>query len=423
MNLSRRRFLSLAGISTAGAAAIALPGCGKGDAGSTTAPDDQEVPFFGPHQAGIATAAQDRLHFAAFDITTDSRAELIELLKRWTEAAAQMTSGRDVGDFGSMDGPYVAPPEDTGEAYGLPPTHLTLTFGFGPGMFEDDSGNDRFRLRDRRPTALRTLPHFAGDNLDPARSGGDLCIQACADDPQVAVHAIRNLARIAFGTASVRWSQLGFGRTSSTSDAQTTPRNLFGFKDGTANITSEHGDLLSKFVWVDQTDDAKASWLAGGSYLVARRVSMRIETWDRTSLQEQEQVIGRDKRAGAPLSGGSERSKPDFTMKGAGDAPMIGTAAHVRVAHPDQNGGSMILRRGYNFTDGTDGFGHLDAGLFFLAYTRNPDEHYIALQTNLAANDSLNEYIQHTGSALFAIPAGTKVGDFIGSALFDELPA
>jgi deferrochelatase/peroxidase EfeB len=422
MNLSRRRFLSLAGAGTAGAAAMTLPGCGKADSGAADlAPGAQLVPFFGEHQAGITTAAQDRLHFAAFDVTTESRPELIELLQRWTEAAAQMTAGQDVGEFGSMDGPYIAPPEDTGEAYGLSAARLTLTFGFGAGLFEDAAGNDRFGLRDRQPAALRTLPHFAGDNLDPSRGGGDLCIQACADDPQIAVHAIRNLARIAFGTASVRWSQLGFGRTSSTSDSQTTPRNLFGFKDGTANVTSEHEDLLSKFVWVDPDDDAKAAWLSGGSYLVARRISMRIETWDRTSLQEQEQVIGRDKRAGAPLSGGDEHAQPDFAVTGAGDTPMIGAAAHVRIAHPDHNGGSMILRRGYNFTDGTTGLGYLDAGLFFLAYTRNPDDHYIPLQTNLAANDSLSEYIQHTGSALFAIPAGTQAGSFIGSALFDGL--
>ncbi len=421
MRLSRRHFLSIVGASTAGIAATSVTGCGSDSdraAAGTTAEADGVVAFHGVHQSGITTPAQDRLHFAAFDVTTGSRDDLVGLLKAWTDAAAAMTKGQDVGAFGAMDGPYIAPPEDTGEAYGLPPARLTITFGFGPGLFEDDDGTDRFGLATRRPAALRTLPHFPGDNLDPRRSGGDLCIQACSDDPQVAVHAIRNLARIGFGSASIRWSQLGFGRTSSTSGSQTTPRNLFGFKDGTSNIKAEQPDVLDRSVWVGPGDDTAADWLVGGSYLVVRRIDMHIETWDRTSLQEQEAIIGRSKKHGAPLSSGDEFTEPDFTLNAADGSPIIPRTAHVRVAHPAHNGGSQILRRGYNFTDGSDGLGNLDAGLFFLAYTTNPDMHFIPLQTNLARNDALNEYIQHTGSALFAVPPGVTEGDYIGSSLF-----
>ena len=415
MSVSRRRFLQLAGAGVAGAAVATTAGCS--DDGGTASAASPLVPFWGEHQAGITTAAQDRLHFAAFDVITESRDELIDLLRTWTAAAAAMTAGRDVGEFGAMDGPYLAPPEDTGEAFGLSAARLTITIGFGPGLFEDADGNDRFGLAASRPAALAPLPHFAGDNLEPARSGGDLCVQACADDPQVAVHAVRNLARLAFGVASVRWSQLGFGRTSSTSDAQTTPRNLFGFKDGTNNVKSEHAELLDQFVWVGSDDDG-GDWLAGGSYLVARRINMHIETWDRTSLQEQELVIGRDKKEGAPLSGGKEFATPNFEMVGARDEPIIPAGAHLRIAHPDQNGGTHILRRGYNFTDGSNGLGNLDAGLFFIAYTRDPVKFFVPLQTNLARNDLLNEYIQHTGSALFVVPPGVAEGDFLGSSLF-----
>ena len=271
------------------------------------------VPFHGEHQAGIVTPAQDRLHFAAFDVTTEDRAELVALLERWTAAAAALTAGQPVGD--GEETPYNAPPRDTGEAGGLSAARLTLTFGFGPGLFRDGDGRDRFGLADRRPRALERLPHFPADQLDPARSDGDLCVQACADDPQVAVHAIRNLARLAFGTAAIRWSQLGFGRTSSTSRAQATPRNLFGFKDGTANLKSEDAGEVSRHVWVAPGDDPGAGWLAGGSYLVARRISMSIETWDRTSLSEQEALVGRDRPEGAPLSGGREHTDPDFTAR------------------------------------------------------------------------------------------------------------
>jgi deferrochelatase/peroxidase EfeB len=373
--------------------------------------------FYGEHQAGIATPAQDRLHFAAFDVITDSREELVELLKEWTAAAARMTQGEGAGDLGPTSGPYDAPPDDTGEAIGLPASGLTLTFGFGPTLFSKD-GKDRFGLESRRPAALATLPHFSGDKLDPERSEGDLCVQACADDPQVAVHAIRNLSRIGFGKVSIRWSQLGFGRTSSTSTTQTTARNLFGFKDGTANLKAEDPRLLEDHVWV-QPGGQPDAWLDGGSYLVARRISMTIETWDRQSLREQESVIGRSKAEGAPLSGGTEFAAPNFALKGSDDTPIIPAHAHVRLVHPDHNRGARMLRRGYNFVDGSNGLGRLDAGLFFMAYVTDPRTHYIPMQSRLARNDALSEYLQHTGSALFAVPAGvTRPGQYIGQALF-----
>ncbi|WP_269451838.1 Dyp-type peroxidase domain-containing protein [Tessaracoccus coleopterorum] len=164
------------------------------------------------------------MHFASFDAADGlDRDGLIALLRDWTDAAARMTQGGSAGELDAMSGSYDAPPQDTGEAYDLPPSGLTVTFGFGPGLFRDAKGNDRFGIAARRPAALEPLPHFVADNLDPSLSDGDLCIQACADDPQVAVHAIRNLTRIAFGRAVLRWSQLGFGRTSSTSVDQVTP--------------------------------------------------------------------------------------------------------------------------------------------------------------------------------------------------------
>ena len=386
---------------------------GAHDGGSGV--DEATYDFHGAHQAGITTPAQDRLHFASFDVTTDSREQLVALLKSWTEAAREMTAGTPVGK--AAVAPYDAPPADTGEALGLNAAGLTLTFGFGPTLFEKD-GKDRFGLAGRQPAALRKLPHFPADNLDPGRSNGDLCVQACAHDPQVAVHAIRNLARIGFGTVAMRWAQLGFGRTSSTSTQQVTARNLLGFKDGTANIKSEKGAELEKFVWVREDDDAKADWLAGGTYLVARRINMHIEPWDRTSLREQETLVGRDRQEGAPLSGGSEFTEPDFELQGR-DGPLIAMDAHVRLAHPKQNNGAKMLRRGYNFTDGSTTLGRLDAGLFFIAFVRDPDEQYIPMQTRLSGQDALMEYLQHTGSGLFAVPPGvrSKTG-YIGEGLF-----
>ncbi|MFF8229743.1 iron uptake transporter deferrochelatase/peroxidase subunit [Streptomyces caelestis] len=391
-----------------GGAGLALGAAAAGGAVAMARTDDDPAPdagtaiaFHGAHQAGIATPVQDRLHFAAFDVTTDDRAEFVQLLKDWTQAARRMTAGQPVGE-GGYGGLPEAPPDDTGEALDLKPSRLTLTIGFGPGLF------GKFGLAEQRPAALVDLPKFAGDNLDKNRSGGDLCVQACADDPQVAVHAVRNLARIGFGKVVIRWSQLGFGKTSSTTPEAQTPRNLMGFKDGTRNIAATETDRLEKFVWVGEQDDP--SWMTNGSYLVARRIRMHIETWDRTSLQEQEDIFGRDKGEGAPVGKAKERDEPFLkAMK---------PDAHVRLAHPDTNHGATILRRGYSFTDGTDGLGRLDAGLFFLAYQRDVREGFIPIQRNLAT-DALNEYIQHVGSALFAIPPGVRdKDDWWGRTLF-----
>ncbi|MET7277422.1 iron uptake transporter deferrochelatase/peroxidase subunit [Kribbella sp. NPDC005582] len=409
--ISRRGLFGAAGAAVAtGVAGYAAHSVLAGEE-SQAADTNGPVDFHGPHQAGIVTAAQDRLHFAAFDVTTTKRDELISLLKEWTAAAALLTAGRDIGQYGAVNGPGEAPPEDTGEAVGLPPARLTLTIGFGPSLFDK-----RFGLADKRPAALVDLPHFIGDDIEPGRSGGDIAVQACSDDPQVAVHAIRNLARIGFGRVAIRYSQLGFGRTSSTSRAQTTPRNLFGFKDGTNNLKLEDAAKLEQHVWVQPEDGAE--WMAGGSYLVARRIRMNIEIWDRTSLGEQETIIGRGKGTGAPLGKAEEFDAIDFTAKGSDGTPKVPVDSHVRLAHPQFNNGAELLRRGYNFVDGSDGLGRLDAGLFFLAYQRDPRKQFIPIQKQLARSDTLNEYIHHVGSGIFACPGGVTPGSYWGEKLF-----
>ncbi|NNN37614.1 deferrochelatase/peroxidase EfeB [Streptomyces sp. S3(2020)] len=404
---SRRALIGWGGAGLALGAAAAGGAVAMTQAGNDVDPAASEagaaVGFHGDHQAGISTPVQDRLHFAAFDVKTEDRAEFVQMLKDWTVAARRMTGGQAVGE-GAFGGLAEAPPDDTGEALGLKPSRLTLTIGFGPSLF------GRFGLADARPEGLFELPKFAGDALDKNRSGGDLCVQACADDPQVAVHAIRNLARIGFGKVVIRWSQLGFGKTSSTTPEAQTPRNLMGFKDGTRNIAGTETDRLKKFVWVSGQEGP--DWMVGGSYLVARRIRMHIETWDRTSLQEQEDIFGRDKGEGAPVGKAKERDKP-FLKAMLPDA-------HVRLAHPDSNHGATILRRGYSFTDGTDGLGRLDAGLFFLAYQRDVRKGFVQIQRNLAP-DALNEYIQHVGSAVFAVPPGVRdKDDWWGSTLFSK---
>jgi deferrochelatase/peroxidase EfeB len=407
--ISRRRFLGAAGVAAGGLAV---------GAGISTALDDPTagadggdvVPFYGERQAGITTPTQSRLHIAAFDVLDGaSREDVRDLMRRWSAAAARMSEGRSLGD-GAVQA--LAPPPDTGEADGLPPSRLTVTVGFGPSLFDR-----RFGLAAQRPEALREIEALPGDELDALRSGGDLCVQACADIPEVAFHAVRNLARIGRGVVVMRWSQLGFGRTAKTVESQGTPRNLMGFKDGTNNITADEHDALERFVW---TGREAPPWLQGGSYMVTRRIRMLIEVWDRASLGDQEATIGRHKATGAPLGRGAERDKVDLRARAA-SGPVIPADAHVRLAAPSTNGGVRILRRGYSFTDGFDPeLGQLDAGLFFIAFQRDAHKGFAKVQRRLGT-DALNEYIKHVSSGLFAVPPGVRrEGDYLGRALFES---
>ncbi|GAB3590481.1 iron uptake transporter deferrochelatase/peroxidase subunit [Angustibacter peucedani] len=399
--VSRRRFLGGLGAAgaTAGLGAVAVTAHASaptsGTSGTPLHPGAR-VDFHGEHQAGIGTASQDRLAFASFDVTTTDREELRRVLQEWTAAAVAMTRGVPVP--GGSSNP-AAPPADTGEADDLPASALTVTVGFGPSLFDD-----RFGLASRRPAALDEIPALPGDELQPQRCGGDLAIQACSNDPQVAFHVIRNLARIGSGAVAMRWSQLGFGRTSSTSVTQSTPRNLMGFKDGTRNVRGEDADAMARHVWVG--DEGDQSWMRGGTYLVARRIRMLVESWDRDFLADQEAVMGRKKGTGAPLTGHDEFDVPDYAAQGTDGSPVIPDDAHIRLASPENNDGLTILRRGFSYTDGIDDIGLLDAGLFFIAFQQDPRKQFVPLQRKLGRVDALNEYIKHTGSGVWACPPG-----------------
>jgi deferrochelatase/peroxidase EfeB len=369
--VNRKHFLQLSGSAAAG---VAL-----GVAIEHDRPEKGTVPFYGEHQAGIATPAQDRLVFAAYDVV-GTRRDLQRVLAEWTDAAAKMTKGDPLGEV--EDAP-LAPPADTGEALDLGASKLTLTFGYGETLFDS-----RFGLASKRPALLTPIGSLPGDALDASSSGGDLCVQACAMDPQVAFHAVRNLLRMGRGVVQLRWLQTGFGLSS--------PRNLQGFKDGTNNLRGDDRDAMNRFVWV--SDDPQP-WMNGGTYLVARRIRMFVETWDRASLQDQEQTIGRTKASGEAI-------------------PTAPANAHIRLASPGANNAEAILRRGYSYTDGVDPrTGQLDAGLFFICFQRDPHRQFAAIQRRLS-NDALQEYVQHTSSALFAIPRGLSEGRSLGEGLF-----
>jgi deferrochelatase/peroxidase EfeB len=389
----------------AGGAIVDATGVGRP---ATASPASPPAPFYGTHQSGIISPAQDRLVFATLNVVDDtSSTELRALLADWTAAARHMIKGELVGPVDELN----AAPLDTGEAVGSQPGGLSITIGYGASLFDR-----RFGLTGRRPELLRDLPALPNENLDPSYTGGDLCIQACSDDPLVAFHAVRNLARLGLGVVEHNWMELGFGRTASTTDNQATPRNLMGFKDGTRNIRSNQTDLLDRYVWIGPESDQP--WLKNGSYLVARRIRMFIENWDRDYLEDQQNVFGRAKTSGAPLTGGTEFTTPDFQARNDQGQPIIAADAHIRLASHEANDGLRILRRGYSFTDGIDPVrGTLLGGLFFIAFMKSPQQ-FINLQRKLGTQDALNEYIQHTGSALFVCPPGLSPGANWGDQLF-----
>ena len=388
MGTTRRRLLATAGLAAGGVL--------SGSTVAAGAPLGRRLPFHGRHQGGITTPPQAHLRFGAFDVA-GSRADLAGLLRAWSEAAARMCDGDPVGPIG---GDPASAPVDTGEAYGLLASRLTVTIGLGPSLFDG-----RFGLRGFRPQALADLPAFRGDRLEAGRSGGDIGVQACADDPQVAFHAVRALARIGHGVAGARWTQSGFG---SAPDGRT-GRNLMGFKDGTNNLDASNAAAMHRNVWVGNRDEP--AWMRGGTYLVIRRIRIRIERWDASDLDEQETDVGRRKVSGAPFGARSEFAPvvPELEPR----------RSHIMLGNPRTAGSEAerILRRGYSFDDGLLPDGKLDAGLFFAAFQRDPRRQFVPIQHRLAEHDLLGEYLIHTGSAIFAVPPGCRAGGYVGDTL------
>ena len=420
-NAARRAFLkagaAAGALGAAATARAALPGHAP-KAGSAVDPMSATEPFFGEHQGGIVTPQQSHTYAAAFDLTTTKRADVIQLLREWTDAAARMTRGESARPVQASDD---TPPADSGEALELGPAGLTITFGFGPGLFTHE-GKDRYGLAARRPAALIDLPRFNGDQLLPEKSGGDLFVQACANDQQVAFHAVRQLARMGYGAIQMRWGQAGFV----SGPRGKTPRNLMGFKDGTNNPPASDPASMAQFVWAGAEGPA---WMERGTYTVVRRIRITLEHWDRMQLGFQEQVVGRHKLSGAPIGKQGEFDPVDLEALDKDGNPAIPENSHVRLSNPGSNDGMRLLRRAYSYNDGTNFYierwppwrqeTEFDAGLLFIAHQRDPRTAFVPINDKLAKFDMMNQFTTHVGSAIFACPPGAKPGSFIGADLFD----
>jgi deferrochelatase/peroxidase EfeB len=418
----RRGFLK-AGV--AAGAGLAASGASLGTAQAaltrTHADDTQRLvePFYGAHQAGIVTPQQSHTYVAAFDLKTDKRDDVIALLRAWTQAAARMTQGQTAGSLDTADDKSAV---DSADVLGVGASSLTITFGFGPGLFTSHDGKDRYGLASRRPAALVDLPRFNGDQLIAEKTGGDLYIQACANDAQVAFHAVRQLARMGYGAIQMRWGQAGF----LSGPKGQTPRNLMGFKDGTNNPSTAKPPLMNQFVWTNGSD---APWMQGGTYTVVRRIRITLEHWDQMELGFQEQVFGRHKYSGAPIGKKNEFDAVDLTAQDKDGNNVIPDNSHVRLSNQANNAGAQILRRSYSYNDGTNFYierwppwrqeTEYDAGLIFIAHQSDPRTGFIPINEKLSKFDMMNQFTTHIGSAVFAVPPGAREGSYIGAGLFE----
>ena len=382
----------------------AATGSGTGDAGRTgttgeggidaTGFGGESLPCHGAHQAGVTTAPVAHARYVAYTLRPETdRAALERMFRILTGDIEGLTSGR-------------APLADPEPELAARPSNLTITIGVGPGLVERIDAA-------RVPAWLAPLPAFARDRLDGRHDGGDLLVLLQADDPLPLAHAARMLERDLRSFAEVHWSQQGFRQARGSEPSGTTMRNLMGQVDGTINPAPADEDFAS-LVWIDRGDDRAdggsdvPAWLHGGSALVLRRIRMQLDTWDMVDRPGREQTIGRSLADGSPLTGGDEHTPVDFDAKNANGLPVIPSYAHVRRAH-STDPGERIFRRSTNYDEGGE------SGLLFACYQRDPLTQFVPIQRRLDELDLLNEWVEHTGSAVFAILPGftsvTGLGD------------
>lgn len=408
---SRRQWLRSAATASLAGLALASP--------RARAQQNDTVAFYGPHQAGIATPLQRSTYFIAFDVVKEDRAALIQLLKDWTQAAAELTRGPE--HFDRNEDPQ-QPGRHSGAAVDLPASRLTITFGLGPTLF-DRGGQDRFGLASRRPEALVELPRFAGDQLVPERCGGDLSVQACADDFQVAEAAVRRLAHLARGVAEMRWAQTGFAGAFRPG---TTGRNTMGFLDGTMNVPTDRESEMNRHVWVGEEGPG---WMRGGSYMVIRPIRIDLDHWDDMKIAFQEASVGRHKASGAPLGLQHEHDALGLDRLDADGNPVVPELSHAALSAPENNGGAQILRRAFSYDNGIARIAErwppwrqhmtFDAGLLFQCYQKDPRLGFIRIFARMAQLDMLQQFTTHVGSAVFAIPSGVRPGQYLAQDLFE----
>ncbi|AKU16438.1 Dyp-type peroxidase [Luteipulveratus mongoliensis] len=391
-DLSRRRLLQTGAVA-AGGVAIAR---------SATAATTPTAPaFHGIHQSGVLQEPGHCSAFLSCDFTARSRAELVEVMQMLTTHARALTTGGP-----SVPTGITAPSPDTGVlGPDAPAGSLTVTVGIGASAFDG-----RFGLGSRKPLRLKAMDTFPNDALQPDLCHGDLMLQLVAPERDTVLNAVRTLLRTTRGGLQVRWRMEGFSPPPRPSGS---PRNHFGFKDGTASIPAAQRDSL---VWLPG-GGGEPPWTVGGTYQVVRVIRMLVEFWDRVTISEQERMFGRRKDSGAPLTGTKELDTPNYADDPKGST--IPLDSHIRLANPrtPQSSSSQLLRRAYSYDSGVDSNGNLDMGLLFTCFQRDIERQFATVQRRLA-DEPLTDYISPVGGGyFFTLPGVRDANDYFARAL------
>lgn len=419
INLQRRRVLlgmGVAGAALAGSALScpAMAASGAANAQVTQAPSSDKTQdhheFHGQHQNGIVTPRPAAGMLVSFDVLATDRADLERLFRTLNERIAFLTKGGPVTQVDPK-----LPPTDSGILGPVvTPDNLTVTVSVGESLFDE-----RYGLGSVKPKHLSRMQGFPNDALEPAFCHGDLSLQFCANTADTNIHALRDIVKNLPDLLLVRWKQEGTVPPQAPTKPGVPPqsaRNFLGFRDGSANPDSNDNTLMNSIVWVQPGSD-EPKWAVDGSYQAVRIIRNFVERWDRTPLQEQQSIFGRNKASGAPMDGHHETDVPDYSKDPEGKVTKLD--AHIRLANPRtaETSKNLILRRPFNYSNGVNKNGQLDMGLLFICYQSNLENGFIAVQTRLNG-EPLEEYLKPIGGGyFFTLPGVRDDKDFIGRSL------
>lgn len=421
INLQRRRVLlgmGVAGAALAGSALScpAMAASGAANAQVTQAPSSDKTQdhheFHGQHQNGIVTPRPAAGMLVSFDVLATDRADLERLFRILNERIAFLTKGGPVTQVDPK-----LPPTDSGILGPVvTPDNLTVTVSVGESLFDE-----RYGLSSVKPKHLSRMQGFPNDALEPAFCHGDLSLQFCANTADTNIHALRDIVKNLPDLLLVRWKQEGTVPPQAPTKPGVPPqsaRNFLGFRDGSANPDSNDNTLMNSIVWVQPGSD-EPKWAVDGSYQAVRIIRNFVERWDRTPLQEQQSIFGRNKASGAPMDGHHETDVPDYSKDPEGKVTKLD--AHIRLANPRtaETSKNLILRRPFNYSNGVNKNGQLDMGLLFICYQSNLENGFIAVQTRLNG-EPLEEYLKPIGGGyFFTLPGVRDDKDFIGRSLLN----